>query len=179
MGGQRKKSPLPADAPWLILPTEDESQWRAFQHYLTMEPPRSVRRTIDERSKSSRGTVYAWSTQHRWVERAKAYDAWMARQEMEAFSDERLRIRRDQLRLAERVRQLAERRMNELHRLETLTRVTPKDALAMMQAAVQVERLLLGEATERTETATWDLSSLSKEQIDKLEDIYRKASGGE
>lgn len=72
--------------PWERLPAESAPAFAAFQFYRAMAPAeRSLDAVGDALSKPSRspgkapgrapGRVFRWSREHRWVDRARAYDA--------------------------------------------------------------------------------------------------------
>ena len=65
------------------LDGETEKAFRAFRTYLQSPPrERSQRKCVEEGF--AKGTVQRWSSQHKWQERARAFDAVMAE---EAFSE--------------------------------------------------------------------------------------------
>lgn len=84
--------------PWHRLKNESSKAYHAFQTYVRMPTAeRSIdgayRSSNEQRSsaKSANGRWTAWSLQHRWVERANAYDDHMAAQSF--LSDEAERAR--------------------------------------------------------------------------------------
>jgi hypothetical protein len=73
--------------PWHRLKNESSKAFQAFQTYVRMPTAersidRAYRSSNEQRSsaKSANGRWTAWSLQHRWVERANAYDDFMAAQ---------------------------------------------------------------------------------------------------
>ena len=62
--------------PWSRQKSDTEKSWEAFQAYLAMPVPRSLRRLVDALGKKPGyvGQLYRWSRQHGWVARVAAYD---------------------------------------------------------------------------------------------------------
>ena len=74
--------------PWDRLPTETIKSYAAFRAYCAMGAKRSVREAahqnyIESASSGSKKTRHGqwlhWSAKHKWVSRADARDAWLAR----------------------------------------------------------------------------------------------------
>jgi hypothetical protein len=80
--------------PWQRKSDETGIQYKAFQVYLKLGASRSLRKAAQKHKKGS-GHYGRWASTHNWVERAKAYDLWVA------AKTEPLRIKEVQKRAAE------------------------------------------------------------------------------
>ena len=173
---------------WSRLPGETEAAFAAFEIYRNeLKKPRSLKK-LARKMGTSYGVLGNWSSQYRWSSRAKAWDSHCARARDKVVLSEQAKIAREQLRAWERVRSIAE---------ATLVRlgqdIVSKDekaagnnigyngAVQALQCATSAERLILGEVTERTESATkhsLDLSKLTDEELKTLEALEAKAAAG-
>lgn len=69
-----KDRPYEGD-PWQRQPKETSTSYSAFQKYLELGGSRTVAEAARVAERSPR-VCYGWSTKHRWVERAEAWDAF-------------------------------------------------------------------------------------------------------
>lgn len=84
--GQKLREPAPSEA-WEKLPEETATAFGAFREYLLLGPDRSlakVGRILGKRKQ----TLEPWSVKFRWVARAGAFDAALAKTQDEAMLDE-------------------------------------------------------------------------------------------
>jgi hypothetical protein len=159
--------------PWERLDGEGEAPYRSFKAFLDQPPPRSLTR-LEGHVSQSYSTLLRHSSRYDWRARAAAYDRFVARGEAEAVIAEAARIRLEQLRALADARELGSKRLAEL--MADTGALSPRDALAMVIEAVKLERLVVGEATERVETTqdAPDLSALSDEELLALQRLQQK-----
>jgi hypothetical protein len=72
--------------PWHQLPEEGAKPYAAFGLYLEMGPERDLKRLAVQIAKSY-SLVRRWSSQYRWRERARAFDAARGRQALQEAAD--------------------------------------------------------------------------------------------
>lgn len=169
---------LPDETPWAIQPEETETHYRYFMEYLRQDQPRSIKRLADGMDKAS-GTLHGYSQRFMWLPRARAYDAWEASKIMETSVEEKSRYRREHLRALELARLLAEIKLKQLHEnpIELIDSMSARDAIEFLTKAVQQERLIIGEATERSElNAKVDISKLTDEELEQYENLTAKCA---
>lgn len=156
--------------PWERLPGETDATFLAFRAYLEQEPPRSIKATA-KLVKRSPSTVYKHSRRYRWQERAEAWDEMQAQAEADAVLSERGRIAKARLRMLAKALELSELRLEEVLRqvqegVGEDSAPELKDITKLMDRALHFERLIMGEATDRTEaTSSVDLSELTEEEL--------------
>lgn len=166
--------------PWERLSEEGDATFLAFRAYLEQEPPRSIKDTA-ALLKRSPSTVYKHSRRYRWKARAEAWDKAQAQAESEAILTERARVARARLRMLGVGLELTELRLKEI--LKEVQEGIGDDAkpdlktlVYLMDRSLHFERLISGEATERTETRDeLDLDRLTEEEILELRRLHRKA----
>jgi hypothetical protein len=166
--------------PWERLSEEGDATYLAFRCYLEQAPPRSIKAVAGLLQRSP-STIYKHSRRYRWQERAEAWDRAQAEVEAEAVLSEKARIVRDRLRLLSKALELGELRLDAV--LEEVQTGVGEDARPDLKAttylidrALHYERLVLGEATERTETTSdFDVDKLEPEEILEWKRLQKKA----
>ena len=166
--------------PWERLPEEGDATFLAFRAYLEQEPPRSIK-AVAALLKRSPSTVYKHSRRYRWQDRAEAWDRAQAEVEAEAILTERARVAKARLRMLGVGLELTELRLREV--LQAVQEGVGEDAapdlktmVYLMDRCLHFERLISGEATERTETSRdLDLDALSEEELLELKRLQAKA----
>jgi len=123
-------------APWARQPGETEHQWLAFQRFLVLEPPRSLR-VLAEQLRMSRRTLEKWSAKGTWFERARAWDSRVAETEAEVVLEGVAALRRAVL------ADLTTLRRRAVHQLEASEDWTPGVALRALDIALKYESALL------------------------------------
>jgi hypothetical protein len=69
---------------WELQPNETPKSFAAFNIYLKLPPnERSLSRVVAALGHASNSTVEKWSSENDWVERARAYDAYIANSAIE------------------------------------------------------------------------------------------------
>ena len=148
--------------PWERQPNEESpAAWNAFQKYRDM----GIRRTLDAvdlelyppaapetrppsaKRRRRNGTVSAWSIRHNWVARAAAWDAECDREARLAQIEE---VREMGVRHAQLARALQARAVEALQSLSPAD-MAATDILRYLIEAAKLERLALGEPTDRSE----------------------------
>ena len=79
---------------WLRRGDESAAAFSAFVTYRDQVPPRSIRKAARVRGRGQR-TLEAWSSRHKWVERAAAYTDHLDRISVAAHEDDIARRRRE------------------------------------------------------------------------------------
>lgn len=69
--------------PWDKLPDESDRAYTWFQRYLNLPKPRTLAQ-VSQGGTPAIPTIKKHSSKHRWLERAAAYDAFMANRELAA-----------------------------------------------------------------------------------------------
>jgi len=145
-----------------------------------MAKPRDLQ-VVAKRLGKAYQTVRRYSSAHNWAGRAKAWDAHEAKAEDRVVISERERMVRDQLRVLEGMRGLG---TSEIARRIRLAKADPdgdygisaRDAIALVEKSIQLERLILGDATARHEVGVKkiDLSPLNAEEAEALLALLKK-----
>jgi hypothetical protein len=120
--------------------------------------------------------VYQIAKSWGWNERVEAYDNWLQGAEDKVLYEGREQLAREHLEVIRKARAVADEALTAL--LQSLrkegseTEISPRDALAFLEKAVTLERLVTGEATDRVET--FDLSRLTGDEAEKLLETLEK-----
>lgn len=143
----------PTRNPWDRLDDETDKAFAAFCIYRDLGPSaRSLRVVSDEvygsipaaKRQRASGQINKWSSQHRWVERAKAWDAEQDRLAQEAFLRENLERRRQIAKDAATIQRKA------LEAIESGS-FTPFHGALAWDKAVKIESTARGMSSEITE----------------------------
>lgn len=156
--------PANPDHPWEQRLNESDKAYAAFRVFRDLGPSkRTLAETARQLGKARRGVVEEWAGKHRWVERAKAWDAELERIKREELEEE---LRREGQRVAgdaKAIQRAAASVAHEVNRrmeadpafLEKLPVVTLVGLLARSSLAyargLEVQRLVEGQATQRIE----------------------------
>jgi len=150
--------------PWDRADGETQTSFSRFRSYLSMAPPRS-RAEAAELLGVKRRTVDTAMDRGRWVERAAAYDDAMAKAADRAAMSTAEDMQRRHM---EAVHAMLRRGV---HAITEADLTEARDGVPMIDKAVRLERLLVGEATERTESR---ISSLDRDpDLSRLTDDER------
>ena len=143
---------------------ETELAFSRFREYLTMETPRS--RVVAAKDMGiSIGALNRMALKHKWPQRAAAYDDAMAKAADRAAMSTAEDMQRRHM---EAVHAMLRRGVSAITEAD-LTEA--RDGVPMIDKAVRLERLLVGEATERTESR---ISSLDRDpDLSRLTDDER------
>ena len=160
---------------WARHDDEPEHSYAYFLEYLKLSPPRKISVLAPMVGQSAR-TLYSHSSKWNWQHRADKWDQAQAEVETKAILDERAKMARDHLRLLNKARMLADRHLES--RLDLLDDDAKLgDVVRLMDKAITLERLVMGEATARVEQAeAWDLESLDEDELELLAKLQAKAT---
>lgn len=158
--------------PWDRQPKETTPAWEAFVAYRDMGATRSVTkvaRTLDK----SRTLIGRWSSSNSWPIRAAAWDS-----EEDRLWQLELRVQRRKS--AQRNINLAHGTMvavgQAVHRMaQNPSEIGPTDAARLMDSASKLERLALGEPTDRLAVTAGPEATDSAEMARALTDEERRA----
>jgi hypothetical protein len=131
--------------PWERQKRERSKAYEHFCGYRDMGPERSLAKMTGIGNASvSRRQLERWSSEHRWVERAAAYDADFDRRR-------RAKLEKERQEMADRHSKLAVLGQGTV--LEALRRIKPEDltpsqAVQWLDTLAKLERLSRGEATD-------------------------------
>jgi len=169
--------------PWVRQPFDSDLSWALFQDYLLQPLPRRVPWPGCPLSWSQAQSL-AWNDG--WTLRAAAWDRYLdaARaQTVEQVVREDARTRAERQGLAGRKLQklgtlVVDRLIKILEQNPDFgsTEVQIKDAIRAIGIGVRVERLALGESTDKVETVP-DLSGLGLDELRKLREIQERVGG--
>lgn len=138
--------------PWDRRPDETDQAWTAFVTYRDAGPGRNIRDTTKATGKapSTHRQLALWSSKHDWVQRVRAYDAWLDQEVqarvLQAAGDRAM----EQVRLGEKLRKKAEARIDALKVDDLASEDVPRWA----KVGVEIERLAMGDATSRTDVTS-------------------------
>ena len=161
---------------WDRQPEETWKDWQLFLHYLHSET--RIKARTAEANGLSASHIYTISKRERWDERATAYDNHLQEKEDEVVLSELESATREHLESVRSMRTLGMRTIQRALANSEANDVPPteiREALSLVKDSINLERLILGEVTERSETQHWDLSELSTEEIRMLKEIKAKA----
>lgn len=165
---------------WDRRPAETDTQWSYFQAFRSMAPPRHLGVCAESLHRSYR-TIEKYSTQHDWFARSNDWDEHLAHKADDAIVSEVEKMAREHLDAAKRARVLGTsalaRYLKMISKSDNDPVVSARDALALVEKGITLERLIIGEATDRTETRTVDvdLSRLNAEKAARLLELLEEA----
>lgn len=173
--------------PWLRQPFDSDLAWALFQDYLSLPPPRSFGDLAQRPSFPL--TLHRLQTLARedgWVLRAQAWDAHLDElrvSTIERVTQEDAAARAErQGRVGRKLQRLGELEVDKL--IKVLERpndhpgvIQVRDAIRAIGIGVRVERLALGDSTDKIETGP-DLSKLSVEDLRNLREMQEKSEHG-
>lgn len=176
-----KKNPDPVRHPsWQRLDNEGRTPHKYFKNYLRQDRPRNIRRLAEDV-----GICYDvmrhYSSKFNWAARAKAWDEDLDRAEADTIIEEASKMAKEHMKAMKAARALGTIAIARILQVAEDTDdppVTARDALALIREAVHLERLIIGEATERSESTVkkeLDTSMLSGEEVEELLSLLDKA----
>lgn len=164
------------------LDNEPDEAWEAFILYRDQGLGRTVISVAKQLSKT-RQLLYKWAKQYHWKERASLWqreiDGRATKQEL--LDRQAAQIRH--IRIARRQQAFAGGQMEKhaalADELEKTAHVDADKAAKIESEAVKLERLILGDPTERTEnTGALDWSNLDADEIIMFKALIVKLKGG-
>lgn len=175
---------------WSRLATETDQGWAYFLHFRNMAYPDGPLGRFQAREIKSMAlalgvspeTLYTYSGAFLWADRAGAYDRAIDAAKVAADQSEVVRMRSRHVRLLEKARLVAESELDKMARRSAnpdVSVVSAKEVKDLLEFVIKTERLMAGEATERVDVnGAWDLDKLTLEELEALEAIRNRASGG-
>lgn len=166
---------------WEKRPDETEGEFNLFQRYLAQGNNRNVVRMAGFLKKD----VLYLSHRMDWFNRANAYDLYIQRVLL-AERDAQLQITAQQV-TEEHKSILHDARsviMNEISLLADQVREQPgekvklSELIKLMDLTIKADRLIRDQTTENVST-DWNVSSLSPEDLRKLDELHQKAARSE
>lgn len=169
--------PLPAVNIWDRNINEPDSAWTSFYRYRDLPLPRPPVRDFATTVGQPPGRVAGWSMTYTWPARLLAWDQHLDGRRQAVVETAVEEMARRHIGLAQSFQAIAARAAEKIAEDLThdLARMTPRDAIRIVDVAVKMERLARGEATERVEGT--DYSKCTPEQLAALESIAKTLDG--
>jgi hypothetical protein len=175
---------------WDRLDDETPAPWAAFQVFLHMsDRPRSLGKLVELRWEQAPAEGYAyhtlehWSGQFEWFARAAEWDEHLERARRRGVTKvverEGEKMAKDRIRLLGKARTILEAKLDSMINggKVDVHDMNPHATIRLLREFNLLTRLEEGEATERVEEKSTDLSKLSDEQLAKLEELLAVARG--
>jgi len=167
--------------PWLQLDNEGDIPYADFWRYLSLPLPRPTTGEYAKTIGKTQSTISKYSSRYNWAQRLQSWDARLHDIEVEAVITEREKMTREHLQALRAARILGTLAIQDHLRKAKAAKVGKIDigvrsALALLKESMHLERLILGEATERVETRELDVdvSKLTGEEAEQLLAILAK-----
>lgn len=167
------------DKPWARQPWDTDLGFALFQDYLAQAQPR----TVKPAGGLSWAQVEAMARDCYWWARAALWDDHLAEireQTIERVTEQTAEeVARRQLALTRDLQELASLEIGALRKVAKTANgfpgaIQPRDAIRAALVGIRLERLIMGEATDRTEVGP-DLSNLDADDLRRLREIQAKA----
>lgn len=88
--------------PWVRRDDEGARPFQAFRTYMNLGTSRSIRKAAEIEGKSTT-QLEDWSAKHEWVERARAYDQYVATAEVDGYADQLASVRSRHMAIADKL----------------------------------------------------------------------------
>ena len=175
------------ERPWLRQPFDTDQGWALFSEWLLTPAPRSLR-DFAQRTRGvwTFGALEALAWEYGWRERAAAWDSHVDVLRFRAVETELETSAKSAARRHGRVaRELVELAAKEIAKLLSASKssdgfglLRPADVVRFATEGAKLERLVMGDATERVEQQDGtDLSRLDAEELRALKHLTDKAKG--
>lgn len=169
-------------ATWTRRRGEPEAAWKAFASFREQRSPRRIQYVTVDGMQVSAGELATWAKKYDWATRTADYDAHLDTIFL-AGKEEALRIGAvtaavEHLQILGSMRELLGREMakwNEASRGAGVTMLKAGELQKYAETVVKLERLVLGQSTEKVEQI-YDLSKLTSEEIKTLLELTEKAN---
>lgn len=122
----------------------------AFVAYRDLGPDRSGAKAAKALGKSTR-TLDRWTSRHRWVERALAWDEHLDDKACEAAESEVEERTRRHLEYCRKMQAIGMARLEAIDEDDPTDDVETDEARRLLDTAIKLERLIAGEADSRTD----------------------------
>jgi hypothetical protein len=131
---------------------ETTPAWQAFRTYRDMGEERSFHKVAEKLSKSDT-LMKRWASRWKWVVRVSAWDEHVDKRRQEATITKQEEMARRHVQIGQGMQGIAAAKLVEYQKRiqsgQTLDDIGPRDAVALADAGVKLERLVQGEPTER------------------------------
>jgi hypothetical protein len=170
--------------PWVRQPFDTDLSWALFSEYLMLPPPRRLQ---DLARQGRTLTTYQLETlafEDGWAKRAYAWDQHLDQlrfQTVEQVVQEDARTRAErQGRVGKKLQRLAELVTDQNIALAEKaggfdSGITLRDAIRAAAVGVRIERIALGDTTDKIETVGPDLSAFTVEELREIQRLQEKA----
>jgi hypothetical protein len=157
---------------------ESPPAWESFQLYRNLGPERSIAKTAEEVGKDI-SLLERWSSKHKWVLRANAFDAHADQEIQRLQIKERVDMTKRHARMSMLGQQKLVERLNEMAPED----ISSSDIPRWLDIVVKVERLSRGVSADTAidygpEAPDLDLSGLNDEELERLDELMNKARSG-
>jgi hypothetical protein len=180
--GRMSATDYDPEHPWERQPWDTEIGWALFGDYLALAPPRRLRAIA---AKSGYGDLYirTLARETYWEARAACWDEHLAdlrkRTIENAIEESALECARRQMKLARQMQKLAGLEIGKLFAMasrdgEAPGVITAREALRFADRGIILERLVMGETTDRTEVGP-NLDGLSLDDLRQMRALQDKA----
>jgi len=145
---------MPAIQLWERQQNEGPEAFEAAHIYIEMGEGRSTYKVADQVGKSI-ALIQRWSSQHDWVERARAFDNYLLRRDLEELEADRVKARKRHAQVSKGFQARVIERLNALTPQEVAS-IPLWQLVKIWDIAVKNELLSLGQPTSRSggDTAT-------------------------
>jgi hypothetical protein len=132
--------------PWHRQPGETDKAYLAFTIYRDLGPKRTLQTTREKLGKNSgyNRVLELWSSEHRWGERAAAYDAHLDEVRLNAIEDRVTRLTEKHVKAAQSLIDKGLERLSDLD----IEDMGPGDARMYLADGIRLQRLALGLSTD-------------------------------
>lgn len=170
------------DQPWVRQPFDTELSFALFGDFLALPLPRRLSDLNRPGCPLTYQQIGAFARECFWSSRAAFWDEHLAHirtSTIERVTEETAEeVARRQLSLTRLMQSVASRELGKLQKIGEENDfpgvVMPKDAIRLATLGIRFERLILGEATERTEAGP-DVTGLSLEELREVRRLQAKA----
>jgi hypothetical protein len=131
---------------WKKQGDESSKAFLWFCMYRDMGTERSLAKVVHKagKQKSYRAQLEKWSLRYDWVNRCEAYDAYLESLKRSAQEDEILKVARKHIRIANKIMDIAVKRLESLDP----STLSPREIAQYIELAVRIEREALGVASK-------------------------------
>jgi hypothetical protein len=182
---ERPKQPAPRTAePWERQPEDTDASWAAFQVFRDLPPERRTLLGAWKAAAQARGRTVnppdghaptnwrQWHVRHDWASRAAAWDNEQDRRIREELIRQRAGMARRQAQLGQLLQSKAAQAAQTLATAE----VNAHGVAALADTGSKLERLALGEPTERTDAAVSLDAGAGEERLQRIVAAFREAA---
>lgn len=168
-------------APWEKQPGETQLEFSQFRYYRDMPQPRRILGVLH----GSTAEKWEMASRCNWVSRTEQYDDHISNvaiaERERVVKEQAAAITEDHFRLLQGVREIAIREtskwLNDVRTQDGQSLIKISDLVKVVDCAVKLDRLSLGETTENVGGGHQDLSMLSPEELLLARDLAKKACG--